>query len=188
MWALVAQLGNRAVSICFVEPSAEVHLSSLRFVFVSLNHVCFSFFIFFFTLRSAGEILVVSVWASVQAHFHPVLYLDNFDHEPDQLICPFAFDLGHTSSLPPVPINVNFWTALLLHSAVGLQTFTAESCSFPPCCESELPAHLPFLCYSLRCVKCFSSDLESVSWFIPQQLSFKWNLGKILCLSAVILH
>lgn len=186
MWGLVTKPWNRAVYICFVEPSAGVHclLSGLVFFLLSMF-----VYLFFFTLRSAGRFLW-SLHESVQASFHPVLYLHNFDREPDLLTWHFGFYLGYTSSLPTLPINLDCLNCSSLLQVLWDWRHLWQNPA-PSCWESELPAHLPFLCYSLRCAKCFSLDLESVNWFIPQKLSFKLSLGcwgMVLCLSAVILN
>lgn len=182
--------GNQALKqsclYLFCRTLSRSSLSSLRTSFLSFICVCLSFF-------SPSEVPGRFLWSlheSVQAFFHPVLYLHNFDHEPDLLTWPFGFDLGYTSSLPTLLINLDCLNCSSLIQVLWDWQHLWQNPA-PSCWESELPACLPFLCYFLRCAKCFLLDLESVNWFIPQKLSFKLSLGcwgMVLCLSAVILN
>lgn len=103
--------------------------------------------------------LLVSGWATVKAHLHPALYLPNSDAEPDLLTWLFGLTLDPSHHYQLCLQSESLFGLDLLYSctgSVGLETFLLGLCSSLPCCESELSAHLPFPCCSLRHIKSFS--------------------------------
>lgn len=155
----------------------------------------FPLFFFFFSLRSAGETLLVSVRATVQVYLHPALHLPNSDPEPDLLTWLFGLtlDLPHHYQ-PGLSIWTVVWTgsALLLHRCSATANFVGRIPLLPALLWVWTPSlpSLPLLLpdtYQISCIRTWSllTDLSHSNYLFKLSLGC-W--GKVLGFSALILN